>query len=138
MTRPVTVRIGILLLSLALIIRAAALLVLIPQTPRMQDTVSVGGEGASLLIYAGIVYALARGNNWARLLFAFAYVTGAMLTIFFAIGNRGLGEFANPLGEVTMPHLILMVLVGAGVACLFLRSAAVWYHRSRRSSLTSA
>ena len=99
---------------------------------------SVGGEAASLLVYAGIVYALARGNNWARVVFAFLYVTGAILTVFFAFGNRRLGEFGSPLGEVTTPRLALLVLVGVGVAFLFLPSAAPWYHSPRRSSLTSA
>ena len=42
------------------------------------------------------------------------------------------------LGEVTTPRLALLVLVGVGVACLFLPSAAPWYHSPRRSSLTRA
>ena len=138
MKQPIAVRIGVLLLSLAFVIRAATLLVVISHPARTQGTVSVGGEAASLLVYAGVVYALARGNNWARVLFAFLYVSGAVMTVFFAFGNRRLGEFASPLGDVTTPRLALLVFVGVGVACLFMPSAAGWYHSPRRSSLTSA
>ena len=137
MNRPMTVRIGILLLSLALILRTALLLVTLRLSPP-EHRMGVAGEAARLLIFGGMVYALARGNNWARIVLAFVYVTGAVLTAFFAFGNRRLGDFANPIGEVTASGALLLLLMGAGVMCLFLPSASAWYHASRRSSLTSA
>jgi hypothetical protein len=138
MNRPVAVRIGILLLSLALIIRAATLLVLILKTSRIRGTMSVGSEAATLVVLGGVVYAIARGNNWARVVLAFLYVTGIILIIFFAMGNPRLGEFASSLGDVTTLGLVLLVLNGAGLACLFLPSAAPWYHGPARSSPTRA
>jgi hypothetical protein len=139
MNRPVAVRIGIALLVLALIVRAAALVAFIPQTSRFQGTTTSGaGAVVSLLFYAAFVYAMAQRRNWARVVFAFLYVTAAMLTIFFALANGRLSEFANPLGELMGPQLVLLSLVGVAMVCLFLPSAADWYHRRDRSSLTSA
>ena len=130
MKRPFAVRIGISLLVLALILRAAALLVTITETIRQHaPTISAGGDSASLLVYAAFVYGMAQGRNWVRLVFAFLVVTGAILGYAFGF-IRGEGEFGGL-------QLAVLVLVGAGTGCLFSPSAAAWYHGSERSSLTS-
>ena len=131
MKRPVAVRIGISLLLLALILRAAALIVTITQTVRHQSTtISAGGDAASLLIYAAFVYGMAQRRNWVRLLFAFLAVTSAIMALGFG--------FIGGYGGLGGAQLALVVLVGAGVVCLFSPSAAAWYRGSDRSSLTSA
>ncbi len=122
------------LLFLALILRATALFVAIPHASR----VSTAGEAASLLFYAIFVYAMAQRRNWARLVFAFLYVTGVLLAVFFTFVNPRLGEFANPIGELAGAQVVLLVLVGAGMICLFLRAAADWYHSPQRRSQTRA
>ena len=131
MNRPVAVRIGIALLLLALVLRAAVLLVTITQTARQHASpIGAGGDAASLLIYASFVYGIAQRRNWVRLVFAFLVVTGVILGFAFAF-IRGQGELAGP-------QLVVLVLVGAGTAFLFAPSAAAWYHGSVRSSLTRA
>ena len=129
MRRPVAVRLGISLLVLALVLNAAAVLATAPQVSRLQGTpTSSGGAIASLLFYAALVYAIAQRRNWARLVFGFLFITGTVLAIFFAVLNRR-------LGEVSAPGLAFLLLIGAGVVCLFLPSAAAWYHGSQRSGL---
>jgi hypothetical protein len=128
MTRPVAVRLGISLLLLALILNAAAVLSGAPRMSRLQGTpVSSGGAIAGLLFYAALLYAIAQRRNWARLLFAFLVVTGTILAIFFAALSRR-------MGEVSPPGLAFLLLIGAGVVCLFLPSASAWYHGGRNGS----
>ena len=129
MKAPIVVRIGISLLVLGLVLRAVALFASIPQALRVQGTATgAAGEGVSLLFFAAFVYAMARRRNWARLVFAFLYVTGAILSMFFALLNSRLPELAILRGDVVGPQLALLVLIGAGMVCLFLPSAAAWYH----------
>ena len=138
MNRPAAVRIGIALLLLALILRAADLVVFILRTSRFEGTTtSAAGAAVSLLGYTAFVYAMAQRRNWARVVFAFLYVMAAILAMFFALVNGRLGEFANPLGDLTAPKLLLLLLVGPAMVCLFLPSAADWYHGRHRSSLIS-
>jgi|SRR5712672_2860379 len=128
MTRPVAVRLGLSLLLLALILNAAAILISARYVSRVDgSTTRSGGAAASLLLYGALLYAMAQRSNWARLIFAFLYVVGAMLSILFALLTRWMGEGWGP-------QLASLLLIGAGIVCLFLPSAAAWYHAPGRST----
>jgi hypothetical protein len=122
MARPVAVRVGLALLLLALILNATALLMSAGHVSRVEGSpTSSGGAAASLLFYGAFLYAMAQRRNWARLVFAFLFVVGAILSILFTLLNRLVGEGWGP-------QVASLFLIGAGLVCLFVPSAAAWYH----------
>lgn len=136
MNRPPTVRIGLTLLLLALILRGAVLVVFIPRISSAQGPPpGVGAAVASLLFYAAFVYAMSQRRNWARLVFAFLYVAVGMVGFIAALSPQ-MSMLA--LWQPSGPQLAVLLLVGAGMIFLFLPSAADWYHGRERSSLTRA
>jgi len=126
MERPIAVRLGSWLLLVGLL---SSLATFLWPKPEMSG---IGAAATSLLIYGTLLYAITQRRNWARLVFAFLYVVGVLLSAGMAWHYRASGATWSPvrLGEI--------VLIGAGLVCLFLPSASGWYHVSHRSSLTSA
>ena len=140
MDRPKAVRIGVILLLLALLLRAAFLVINISSRSEVTTT-GLAGEAVSLLIFAAFIHVIARGRNWARLVFAFLYVTNAVLAFFFGVLRPHLAsaDFADmAVPQISGIQLAWLVLVGAGMICLFFPSAAAWYHGRSGSSLTRA
>ncbi len=127
MPRPTAVRVGLWLVGLTLLASFVSYL-----WPRRHMSGGIGQAATLLLIYGSLLYATARRRNWARLTFTFLYIVSAILSLAM------LGRF----GPADTAAIILTVgwitVQGAGLACLFLPSAAAWYHASDRSSLTSA
>ena len=127
MSPPTTVRIGIWLIGLTLLTDLIASL-----WPRAHMTGGIGQAATTFLIFGCLLYAIGRRRNWARLVFTFLYIVG----VFFALTMMGRFRSAGTIAVVLTVGLI--IVQGAGLACLFLPSAAAWYHPSGRSSLTSA
>jgi len=95
-------------------------------------TGGIGQAATTFLIFGCLLYAIGRRRNWARLVFTFLYIVG----VFFALTMMGRFGSAGAIAVVLTVGLI--IVQGAGLACLFLPSASAWYHSSGRSSLTSA
>jgi len=127
MPPPITVRVGIWLIGITLLIDLVASL-----WPRAHMTGGVGQAATTFLIFGCLLYAIGRRRNWARLVFAFLYIVG----VFFSLTMMGRFRSAGMIAVVLTMGLI--IVQGAGLACLFLPSASAWYHPSGRSSLTSA
>jgi hypothetical protein len=127
MSPPITVRVGIWLIGLTLLTNLIASL-----WPRAQMMGGIGQAATTFLIFGCLLYAIGRRRNWARLVFTFLYIVG----VFFALTL--MGRFRSAGTIAVLLNMGLIIVQGAGLACLFLPSAAAWYHPSRRSSLTSA
>ena len=124
---PITVRVGIWLIGLTLLTDLIASL-----WPRADMMGGIGQAATTYLIFGCLLYAIGRRRNWARLLFTFLYIVG----VFFSLTMTGRFRSAGTIAALFTIGLI--IVQGAGLACLFLPSASAWYHPSGRSSLTGA
>src|SRR5207247_5246124 len=125
MPRPIAVQLGVSLLLVGLLSSIAGFLW---PKPEMSG---IGAAATSLLIYGTLFFAITRRRNWARLLFAFLYVVGVLLSLCMALHYRTVGASWSPirLGQVAV--------IGAGLVCVFLPSATACFHTSEPISLTS-
>jgi len=89
-------------------------------------TGGIGQAATTFLIFGCLLYAIGRRRNWARLVFTFLYIVG----VFFALTMMGRFRSAGAIAVVLTVGLI--IVQGAGLACLFLPSASAWYHPSGR------
>jgi len=90
-------------------------------------TTSVGGSIFTVCVYGGLLYAIASRRNWARLLVGALFVVAVPFVFIRVFSYTRVHEMSMTSPPVAVA-LILGVLQGAGIVCLFLPSASRWYH----------
>ena len=115
---PPTVRYGILLIGVAL---ACDVVGAIWFSGGRADSIAIRVV-VIVGIYGGLLYAIARRRNWARLIFACLYAIALPFSVIAML------HFMHAVTRTVMVSVVLTLLQGAGLVCLFLPQAAAWYH----------
>jgi hypothetical protein len=119
MSPPISVRLGILSQGIGLAGILLAIALSAPQLPR-----AVVAAALPILLSAGLLYAMSRGHNLARLFTLFCYSAGLPFGLYWTLR-------AGTTTRQFVPALIWDLFIGAGVACLFSPTASAWYHPQR-------
>jgi hypothetical protein len=115
---PRTVRFAILLIGSALACDVIGAVVFGPRRAddaALRVVIIVG-------IYGGLLYGIARRRNWARLIFASLFAVALPFSVL------AMTQYARNAPRSIAVSVVLTFLQGTGLVCLFLPSAAAWYH----------
>jgi hypothetical protein len=123
---PRSVRFGVWLMGIALLWRLATLFSSVWAGPT--TATSVGRSVFTLCVYGGLLYAIARRRNWARLTVGALFVIALPFAVIELLRYAGLHQ-VNVVSRPIATFVLIGILQGAGVVCLFLPASTRWYHR---------
>src|SRR5438309_6501641 len=114
---PKVVRVAIWILGAALAFDIVGTLRL-----RSFSSASIGQVAIIILLFGGLLVAIAYRRNWARITFAFLWVASLPFSILAMSRAQQVDA-----GRVTI-SIGLTVLQAVGLTCLFMPRSADWYH----------